>query len=104
MMPAGEVNTPVASNNGMSKATSAVYLKPLENQPTERPPSGCKPQHQQVTRLSHNTGIHVLKGGALYRQRKQERKKYHRLLYFTPPLKEHPKFSKLAMFGGEIWK
>ncbi|XP_028401138.1 rac GTPase-activating protein 1-like [Dendronephthya gigantea] len=56
MMPASEVKTPPAPNNGMSKATSAVYLKPLENQLTERPPSGSKPQHQQVTRLSHNTG------------------------------------------------
>ncbi|CAB4040219.1 Hypothetical predicted protein, partial [Paramuricea clavata] len=53
LMPASEVTTPPASS--MSKATSAVYLKPLENQPTERAPS--KPQHQQVTRLSqqHNT-------------------------------------------------
>ena len=57
MMPAREVTTPPASS--LSKATSAVYLKPLENQPIERPPSGTKPQHQQVTRLSQqqNTGI-----------------------------------------------
>jgi hypothetical protein len=52
-MPASEVTTPPASS--MSKATSAVYLKPSENQPKERAPS--KPQHQQVTRLSHNTGM-----------------------------------------------
>jgi hypothetical protein len=57
MMPASEVTTPPTS--AMSKATSAVYLKPLENQPMEKPPSGHKPQHQQVTRLSqqHNAGI-----------------------------------------------
>ena len=57
MMPASVVTTPPVSS--MSKATSAVYLKPLEKQSTERPPSGHKPQHQQVTRISqqHNTGI-----------------------------------------------
>ena len=56
MMPVSEITTPPASS--LSKATSAVYLKPLENQPIERPPSGTKPQHQQVARLSQqqNTG------------------------------------------------
>ena len=57
MMPVSEVTTPPASS--LSKATSAVHLKQLENQPIERPPSGTKPQHQQVARLSQqqNTGI-----------------------------------------------
>ena len=57
MMAVNEVTTPPAVS-GMSKATSAVYLKPLE--PTEKPPAGNKPQHQQVTRLSHNTGIFIV--------------------------------------------
>ena len=57
MMPTSQVTTPPTS--AMSKATSAVHLKPLEIQPIEKPPSGHKPQHQQVTRLSqqHNAGI-----------------------------------------------
>lgn len=58
MIPANEAVTPPASS--LSKATSAVHLKPLDNQPTERPPSGNRPQHQQITRLSHNTGmVHI---------------------------------------------
>ncbi|XP_046847936.1 rac GTPase-activating protein 1-like isoform X2 [Xenia sp. Carnegie-2017] len=51
-IPGSEVNGSPVLN--LSKATSAVYLKPLENQ-AELPPSGSKPQHQQVARLSQRT-------------------------------------------------
>lgn len=50
MIPAAEMSTPPV--NGLSKAISAVCIQPATNHPTERPPSGNKPLHQQVSRLS----------------------------------------------------
>lgn len=56
MIPAAEMSTPPV--NGLSKAISAVCIQPATNHPTERPPSGNKPLHQQVSRLSqqHRAG------------------------------------------------